>query len=100
MVLIGIAIVNLAIKWVQNPPFRLSNLEKGILKMEKRNASATTGGIGFSGVLTVAFIILKLCGVIKWSWLWVLSPIWIPVALVVLILLVVVIKAVIDGTRG
>ena len=67
--------------------------------MEKRNTSTTSGGIGFSGVLTVAFIILKLCGVIKWSWLWVLSPIWITVALVVLILLVVVIKAVIDGTR-
>jgi hypothetical protein len=28
-----------------------------------------------------AFIILKLCGVINWSWWWVLSPLWIPIAL-------------------
>ena len=41
------------------------------------NNKAKTKGIGFTGVLTVAFIVLKLCGVIKWSWLWVLSPIWI-----------------------
>ena len=29
------------------------------------------------GLLTIVFIVLKLCGVISWSWLWVLSPIWI-----------------------
>lgn len=37
-------------------------------------------------VLAVAFIILKLCGVIAWSWLWVLSPIWIPLAVVLALL--------------
>lgn len=50
-------------------------------------------GIGFTGVLTVAFVILKLCGIINWSWIWVLSPIWIEIALVVLILLIGVIIA-------
>jgi hypothetical protein len=40
------------------------------------NAS-TNGGIGFTGLLTIAFIVLKLCGVITWSWVWVLSPMWI-----------------------
>jgi hypothetical protein len=35
------------------------------------------GGVGFSGLLTIVFIILKLVGVIQWSWLWVLCPIWI-----------------------
>lgn len=34
-------------------------------------------GIGFLGLLAVAFIVLKLCGVIAWSWWWVLSPLWI-----------------------
>lgn len=34
-------------------------------------------------LLSVAFIVLKLCGVIKWSWWWVLSPIWLPVTLLV-----------------
>lgn len=33
--------------------------------------------IGFCGVLTILFIALKLCGTINWSWLWVLSPLWI-----------------------
>lgn len=37
----------------------------------------SAGGIGFCGVLTLIFITLKLCGVIAWSWLWVLSPLWI-----------------------
>ena len=33
--------------------------------------------IGFCGALTLLFIALKLCGTITWSWLWVLSPLWI-----------------------
>ena len=45
-----------------------------------------TGGIGFCGLLQLAFIVLKLCGVIKWSWLWVLSPVWITAGIVVLLL--------------
>lgn len=36
------------------------------------------GKIGFCGLLTIAFIVLKLVGVISWSWLWVLAPIWMP----------------------
>ena len=37
----------------------------------------TSGGIGFTGLLTIAFIVLKLTGYIKWSWIWGLSPLWI-----------------------
>lgn len=44
----------------------------------------TTAGIGFGGLLQIAFIVLKLCGVINWSWVWVLGPTWIPIALIVL----------------
>lgn len=33
--------------------------------------------------LLIVFVVLKLVGVINWSWWWVLSPIWIPVVLVV-----------------
>ena len=43
-----------------------------------------SGGIGFIGVLQIAFIILKLVGVIKWSWFWVLTPIWGLVALIII----------------
>lgn len=38
---------------------------------------AKQGGLGIVSVLTIVFIVLKLLGVIKWSWIWVLSPIWI-----------------------
>ncbi|MDR1605587.1 MAG: hypothetical protein LBS41_00605 [Streptococcaceae bacterium] len=37
-------------------------------------------GIGFCGLLTIVFIVLKLLNVIDWSWVWVLAPIWIPLA--------------------
>ena len=40
------------------------------------------GGINFSSLLTVLFIGLKLSGIITWSWLWVLSPLWIPLGIV------------------
>jgi hypothetical protein len=48
-------------------------------------------GIGFTGMLTVLFIGLKLTHYIDWSWWWVLSPVWISALIVILILLVVVI---------
>ena len=58
--------------------------------MESNKTS--NGGIGFIGLLTIAFIVLKLTGVINWSWLWVLSPIWIMVALSILIILIALLK--------
>jgi hypothetical protein len=42
--------------------------------------------IGFAGLLTILFIALKLTDVITWSWWWVLSPIWIPILLVICII--------------
>ena len=47
------------------------------------------GGISFLGLLAIVFITLKLCNVITWSWWWVLSPLWINAAIVVLVLLIV-----------
>jgi len=38
--------------------------------------------------ITLILVILKLTGVINWSWVWVTSPIWIPIALVLFILFV------------
>jgi len=55
------------------------------------NTTTTSGGgIGFFGLLGIAFIVLKLTGVIDWSWLWVLAPLWGPLVLTLLILLIVV----------
>jgi hypothetical protein len=50
--------------------------------------NAKSGGIGFGGVLAIVFIVLKLVGVINWSWVWVLSPIWIPMMLVIILILI------------
>ena len=40
-----------------------------------------SGRIGVPGLLGIVFIVLKLCGVISWSWWWVLAPFWIPFVL-------------------
>ena len=57
----------------------------------KDNNSSNSGGIGFCGLLTIVFIVLKLCGVITWSWWWVLSPLWISTILVVIIIAIFVV---------
>lgn len=50
-------------------------------------------GVGFCGLLTIAFIVLKLCKVISWSWIWVLAPLWISWALwLVLVIIAVIIQ--------
>jgi len=38
--------------------------------------SSNSSGIGVFGLLGVAFVVLKLCGVINWSWWWVTAPFW------------------------
>jgi hypothetical protein len=43
-------------------------------------------GISISGMLGVAFVVLKLMGYISWSWWWVLAPFWVPAAIVITIL--------------
>lgn len=55
--------------------------------MSERTSSSQSGGIGFFGLLTIVFIVLKLTGVINWSWLWVLSPMFAGVAILIGILL-------------
>jgi len=46
-------------------------------------SNSTSGnGIGLGSVLLVVFIALKLCGVIAWSWWWVMAPLWGPLVVV------------------
>lgn len=54
------------------------------------NQNITNSGIGFTGLLTITFIILKLLNKITWSWLWVLSPIWVSASLVLFIIILVI----------
>lgn len=55
--------------------------------MKKENNNYNIG-LNFTEGLTLVFIVLKLCKVISWSWLWVLSPLWIGFALILLIILI------------
>jgi small Trp-rich protein len=55
--------------------------------LNKHESSTTTGGIGFTGLLGIVFIVLKLTGVINWSWVWVLCPFWIGIVLYAVIVL-------------
>ena len=51
-----------------------------------KSSSGSSSGIGFTGLLTIVFVTLKLLGKIDWSWWWVLSPMWICAAVVIAIL--------------
>lgn len=53
-----------------------------------KSRPARSNGIGIGTVAALTFTVLKLTGVIAWSWWWVLAPLWIPAAVVLLILLV------------
>lgn len=53
--------------------------------MSNKSNSSSSSGIGFTGLLTILFIGLKLTGYITWSWWWVLSPIWITFLIVMVI---------------
>lgn len=53
--------------------------------MENKNKVT---GIGFCPLLTIVFIVLKLCNVIEWSWLWILSPLWISFILALIVVII------------
>ena len=55
------------------------------------NNKTKQGGLGIVSVLTIIFIVLKLLGLIQWSWIWVLSPIWISAVIAVAVFSVILI---------
>lgn len=56
---------------------------------------STSSGIGLGTVLFIVFLVLKLTGTIDWSWWWVTSPLWIPLAVAAVILGIVGVIAII-----
>lgn len=57
--------------------------------MSRKNTNVTvSGGVGFTGLLTIVFVVLKLTGYIDWSWFWVTFPFWAIPAFVCSLLLV------------
>lgn len=53
------------------------------------SSKSSSGGISFLGLLTIVFITLKLTNYIAWSWWWVLSPLWMPLAIVLIVIFIV-----------
>lgn len=50
------------------------------------DSKTSSSGIGFTTLLQIAFIVLKLCKVINWKWVWVLSPLWISTGLGIILI--------------
>lgn len=64
---------------------------------ETKTTKVTIGGEGFLVLLFLLFLGLKLGNVISWSWWWVFAPLWIPLALGVLVLLLTALVVVVEG---
>ena len=64
------------------------------------NSEQTSHGIDFTGLLTIVFIVLKLCNIITWSWWWVLSPLWISAILWVILVIIVLLVGGWKNGRG
>lgn len=60
---------------------------------------STGAGLGIPGVLTLIFVVLKLVGVVNWSWLWVLSPLWISFGLSLIIAVIALIVVVASKSK-
>ena len=63
--------------------------------MENDNVKVSFSLGGFSTLLTIAFVVLKRCHVINWSWVWVLAPTWISIAVSLILFFLAVIIALI-----
>lgn len=59
--------------------------------MSTEKTDNSSAGIGVLGILGVAFVVLKLCHIINWSWWYVTMPFWGGVVIAVAILTVIII---------
>lgn len=59
------------------------------LTVKRNDTGGSSSSVGFAGWLTLLFIALKLCKVVDWSWVWVLAPLWITIALAIITVFVV-----------
>lgn len=58
------------------------------MNKNSNSGGSSVGGISFGSLLTLAFIVLKLTGVINWSWVWVLSPLWMSAIIILLLVII------------
>ena len=64
--------------------------------MEREEQNTTASIISLPTLLTVAFVVLKLCKVIDWSWWWVISPTLFSVGIYIILFIAVVIIRVVQ----
>ncbi len=57
--------------------------------MTRPAQTSSSGGIGFGGALFLVFLVLKLTGVIAWSWWWITAPLWIPFLILIVALILI-----------
>lgn len=75
---------------------QLKNKTNGQVTLNNSKWKIASGCLSsLPNLLLIAFVILKLCNVIAWSWVWVLAPLWIPFALIIALLLIMLIGVVI-----
>ena len=58
------------------------------MRITRTNVTSTSS---ITTPLVLCFIVLKLTGVIDWSWMWVLAPIWMPLAIVLTVFVLAII---------
>lgn len=59
--------------------------------MADKNSTASSGGVGFFGLMFLILMTLKLTNYIDWSWWWVTAPLWGGFAIILLIILIVIV---------
>ena len=62
-------------------------------------SSAAGGGFSILGVVEIVFIILKLLGIINWSWWIVLIPLWIDLGITLLVILFIIVAIIMANKR-
>lgn len=67
-------------------------------KKMSSKAQVSGGGIGLGTVLFLIFLVLKLTGVIGWSWWWVTAPLWCPIAVFVVLAIAALLIALVVGS--
>ena len=65
--------------------------------MKENNNGCGLVLFGLVGILTITFVVLKLCKIIVWGWIWILSPLWIWTILMIVILIYGILVTVIFG---
>ena len=61
--------------------------------------SNSRSGISILGLLGVAFVVLKLCGVINWSWWYVTMPFWIGLPIVISVFIIIALVLSVSQSR-